>query len=1657
MVRKKQRLNCRDEFESASDSETKNSMMHRRRPGETESQASLRRDANARRTADSRLAETEEERSARCLANARRNTESRLAETEEERSERCLANARRNNESRLAETEEERSERCLANARRNNETRLAETEEERSARCLANARRNNESRLAETEEERSARCLANARRNNESRLAETEEKRSARCLANARRNNESRLAETEEERSARCLANAQRTSVVRLTETDEEAMKRKIQDNQRISSRRQLETPKERDERLEQLRTNRANASCRVLKMTARAAIIDNLEESIVELHNMGEMNVLCEFCNAKHFARERPTDKKFTVCCNKGKVKIQNFATYEYIKRLLTGKDPDSKHFMEHIRSYNNAFAFASVGAQIKAPPGYGPYCYRIHGQIYHRAGTLHPEEGEPRKYAQLYILDPDEATSQRLNEPSNVACKNHVMSNLLDIMKDNPFARAFKMLHEFEKEEKIKEQSQGHLAKEVTMAIVNDRALDNRRYNMQTCNEVAIIFSNTDGEPPLERDLLIHLRPTGENSPTTKRISILNKNLDALTYPLLYPYGEQGWGEDLALCVRSHSTNVNTNSRKRVTLKMYYSYIFSVRETFSPFLSAGKLTQQYFVDAYVKAEANDLNFVRQNQSKLRAGSYDALVDYMDSVAEQDGIVPGKPIILPSTFQGSRRNMNQNYQDAMSIVRKFGKPDLFITMTCNPKWFEITANLEDGQKPENRPDLVARVFNVKLRSMLEDLTKKCVLGHVLAKVHVIEFQKRGLPHAHILIILKDIDKPRTVDLIDKIVCAEIPNNETHPRLFDVVTKNMIHGPCDKINSKSPCLVAGKCSKGFPKPFQHETLANVNGFPFYRRRNLEPVVTNKNIKIDNRWVVPYNPYLSLKYNCHINVEICASIRSVKYLFKYAYKGHDCAKVELRIDEIKTHVDSRYVSPPEAAWRIFRFPMQDRTHSISRLKVELPGKKRVSFDPNKIQEAIHKAENTDSTLTAFFELNTQDPKARQYKYAEIPEYYVFNAKNKWVRRKDGHTDKVIGRLYSVSMSDGERYFLRLLLLHVAGPTSYDDLLKYQGHAYDSFYEVAKARGLICDQTVWNDTLNDAAYASMPRQLRELFAYICVFGETSDMTGLWNEHKENLTEDFVRVHGHPSDEECDMCESYALRDISETLITHGRKCSDYKLKDPPSHLPLNLNDFVDIELERGVAEDLKSTLTEEQLSAFEAIEYSINSAEPVEKCFFLDGPGGSGKTYLYKTLLSYVRGQGDIALPVASTGIAANLLKGGRTYHSQYKLPLNLNETSVSSIEMTTNDATLIRTAKLLIWDESTMASVHALHCIDRLLKEIMRNDLPFGGKVLLLGGDFRQTLPIIPHGDAVSIVQASIKFSHLWRKFQILKLNNNVRSLDKEYSDWLIKLGNGELTNVDGLQDSLIEIPEAMLATENIIKDIFGESLTPEKVEQFSKMAILCPTNADVDEINEQVLKILQGECKTYLSTDSIMTDEDSDRDDYPTEFLNTLNPSGSASHELKLKVGSLIMLLRNLNTKRGLCNGTRLVVVELKPNLIIAKVLTGSAEGNIVFIPRIDLIADSDLPFQLRRLQFPVKLAFAMTINKSQGQTLDKVGIYLATPVFSHGQLYVAFSRVRRSSDVRVYVRDMTEQGKLLENSNKVFTRNVVFKDVLQK
>jgi len=276
-------------------------------------------------------------------------------------------------------------------------------------------------------------------------------------------------------------------------------------------------------------------------------------------------------------------------------------------------------------------------------------------------------------------------------------------------------------------------------------------------------------------------------------------------------------------------------------------------------------------------------------------------------------------------------------------------------------------------------------------------------------------------------------------------------------------------------------------------------------------------------------------------------------------------------------------------------------------------------------------------------------------------------------------------------------------------------------------------------------------------------------------------------------------------------------------------------------------------------------------------------------------------------------------GHKVISVASTGIAATLLINGRTYHSQFKLFPPITETTASKIELSSPQAREIENAKLIIWDEATMTPAHALNALDTLLKEIMkRPDLPFGGKPVLLGGDFRQCLPIVVHGHRVAIVESSIKSSPTWDSITTLKLTKNMRTAtdSQEYSDWLAKLGDGELTieNIPtglNLGEDMIEIPQDFILPDgtDVVTHVYGEDgemFKPENESQLYERAILCPKNEDCREINYKVVNtLIPGEMHTYKSMDSIDSQDPVEVSNFPTEFLNTLEISGLPQHCLR--------------------------------------------------------------------------------------------------------------------------------------------------------
>ncbi|XP_057760662.1 uncharacterized protein LOC130981039 [Arachis stenosperma] len=413
---------------------------------------------------------------------------------------------------------------------------------------------------------------------------------------------------------------------------------------------------------------------------------------------------------------------------------------------------------------------------------------------------------------------------------------------------------------------------------------------------------------------------------------------------------------------------------------------------------------------------------------------------------------------------------------------------------------------------------------------------------------------------------------------------------------------------------------------------------------------------------------------------------------------------------------------------------------------------------------------------------------------------------------------------------------------------------------------------------------------------------------------------------------------------------------------------------------------------------------------------------------------------------------------------------------KTAHSMFGIPIELNEDTVCRISKDSPKADLIRSAELIIWDEAPMTNRLAFEALDRTFHDIMspvsdsNRDVPFGGKIMILGGDFRQVLPVIPKASRAEIIMASINSSVLWRHFQVLTLTRNMRiqggvderSIEqlKSFSDWILQIGEGQCGITEN-DKNIVEISSDLIVpiigdpVANIVNIVYPNIVKNYGSQTFfQNKAILAPTVEVVEEINNYIVSILPGEEKEYLSADSICGSNaycDIDIGWITTEFLNQIKCSGLLNHSLKLKKDVPIILLRNIDPAGGLCNGTRLIVCDLGRNVISAEIVSGSNIGDRVYIPRMNLIpSDASIPFKFQRRQFPISLSFAMTINKSQGQTLSTVGLFLRRPVFSHGQLYVALSRVRNRNDLKIMLcnEDIDET---------CCTENVVFKEVFDK
>ncbi|KAG8641023.1 hypothetical protein MANES_13G095601v8 [Manihot esculenta] len=340
------------------------------------------------------------------------------------------------------------------------------------------------------------------------------------------------------------------------------------------------------------------------------------------------------------------------------------------------------------------------------------------------------------------------------------------------------------------------------------------------------------------------------------------------------------------------------------------------------------------------------------------------------------------------------------------------------------------------------------------------------------------------------------------------------------------------------------------------------------------------------------------------------------------------------------------------------------------------------------------------------------------------------------------------------------------------------------------------------------------------------------------------------------------------------------------------------------------------------------------------------------------FFMDGLGGTGKTFLYHVLLVYVRSMGMIALAGATSGVAASIILGGRTTHSRFSILLSPTESSM-----------YVQMEKRL-----------AIETVDRSLRYIMNNSQPFGGKIMLFGEDFRQVL---------LVVSTALRQENVSAKF-------------------ILRVGNGEELEI---KEGNIRIPEEMVAkyeNENSCEEALIDAVYPSLEENarlaqyMTNRAILATKNEYVNSFNEKMINIFPSESNIYTSFDEAVDDANNY---YQEKFLNTLLPNELSPHKLEFKMNCPIILLRNLDPSNGLCNGTIIVHISFKKNVIYAEIISRK-HGKQVLLPRISLS-----PTENERYPFYFK------IKQFLGQTISNINMYLPHDVFSHGQLYVMLSR----------------------------------------
>ena len=1488
-----------------------------------------------------------------------------------------------------------------------------------------------------------------------------------------------------------------------------------------------------------------------------------------------------CNHCGARFLNTSTYSFRRH--CC--GPAQNVKFPLWKPLSpRVRRAIEEMPQHFSKCATSYNHLLAFGAIGVDNdSATPGFqhnfrGEHSVTVRGRVYHH--TPAQSSSNPNSGLGFMFFDNTDAIAELAREQNNQRGRDGavvVFEQLVtDLMTDSAVHNA--------------------LAREV-MHIgrwVLNRPLQEQRNLLQTINgsttylDIGVLRAdNVSGE----RIVVFH--PKGNRSGSSATLGLGNRFMETYTYPMFFTRGEPGWGEDCKPEV--HLQQYMMSRILQAGDLMLPSLLDpAVRLPVNRMQAMPRLAQVWMVDMMSRMYDIGLSWVYRNQSLIRGGLSESDEAQVTEEVEADELENKKyHVSLPSSVTGGRRHLAEKAKEALTVVAEKGTATEFLTLTVNHQWREIQEMLLKGQSAFDRTEVVNQVFHEKLNVLLRNLRAgKYHGGHMRYKdswnaakqdwdddtvgefippqlpagetsvldylMVVIEYQHRGLPHAHIVYRVKyapegiyrddsadsarakedalvrwidGYDAPprilagehRIRDVYEGHISARRPGKSTTPRgqcnsdeeaqnfWDDVVGENVLH-VCSTSENGCKKDVNTPCKRRFDQfVVNNRTSWDVgenNGKILYRR----PKETDLK-------VVPHSRRMLCDWMGHLNTESVISIFSVLYLYSYLYKGNKKVRAEALedkeegapasspndSDEIRMHLNGRLLCAHDACSRALGYETYPQTEPSCKtvtvkteaqvrfyLKEGLATDVYVYFEAQK----IHDLRQRDFTFKDFY---------KEYYYSyDVPTQgrrnrgaeFCFEIKSPKSDRKLFILKYVKDPVHIVRMkmlypSAGDSWYLRLILQKRA-VKSWKDARSYPPEGEEGSVEyanhqlAARSAGYLVNDILEEGKLCfDEAMLCVdrtPHSLRGLFATLTLEGFVTTSILLEPGAVAYLTEDYVQRQGKTA------AQAYKLflMDLKSRLAKHNKTLEDFGLHcDPRTKVPYKLDHITELDEERDKYDaeaqgDLFNSLeqryppNEEQRDAFAAVLEAMEVAKRVGKqqMVCMHGAAGTGKSVIAEKLAAYVRSKGDLVAMCASTTLAATNFKNAHTAHYLFAFPViedvedydgetpvecQLNEGKFKDRKQYLDNVTLI------IWDEVFGNHVKQ---IEASVRALQHNSTV----VWVFIGDTRQILPVIEYGSAQDIIGATFTSSPLWRvvKKVFLKTNLRLRALQESVDENTTSEAREHARMQGVYAQAILEIGEGRPSTDSFIMNIKQEKDQASVINTFAlphvelyrnneaeldmavewlhpggdlqaegalrTKTILAVTNECVDAWNTRLQRLNKNKEYRLVSHDTF-----ADVDDpkghlarlLSEEVLNGYTNTQVPNHVLKLKKGDVCLIMRPMKAY-DLASNARVIIMGISENFKMVKVKTLDAHPRIVYVPRMrfNFHLRSKSSYTMSRVQFPLRLCYAMSVNKSQGQSFDQVLLDATTPNFSHGHLYVALSRLREHDKIRVIVND---------------------------